>query len=60
LWEVVEQQDVSMCGYIPATTMLVAANALGASQARLLKHATSGDVSGDYERVVGYASLVVE
>jgi MEMO1 family protein len=60
LWAVVEQQDVSMCGYIPATTMLVAANALGASQAKLVKHATSGDVSGDYERVVGYASLIVE
>ena len=60
LWQVVEEHDVSMCGYIPATTMLVAANALGASRARLLKHATSGDVSGDYERVVGYASLVVE
>jgi AmmeMemoRadiSam system protein B len=60
LWQVVEDEDVSMCGYIPTTTMLVAANAMGASRARLIKHATSGDVSGDYERVVGYASLVVE
>ena len=60
LWRVVEEHDVSMCGYIPSTTMLVAANALGAKRARLIKHATSGDVSGDYERVVGYASLVVE
>jgi AmmeMemoRadiSam system protein B len=49
-----------MCGYIPTTTMLIAANALGASRAQLIKHATSGDVSGDYERVVGYASLLIE
>ncbi len=60
LWRVVEESDISMCGYIPATTMLIAANALGATRAKLLKHATSGDVSGDYDRVVGYASLVVE
>jgi len=25
-----------------------------------LKYATSGDISGDYEAVVGYASVVVE
>ena len=59
LWRVVEEQDISMCGYIPATTMLVAANALGATSGRLLKHATSGDVSGDYDRVVGYAAMMV-
>ncbi|MGZ8867379.1 MAG: AmmeMemoRadiSam system protein B [Thermoanaerobaculia bacterium] len=60
LWDVVEENDVSMCGYIPTTAMLVAANALGAARAQLIKHATSGDVSGDYERVVGYASLLIE
>lgn len=59
LWRVVDEFDVSMCGFIPTTTMLIAANALGASHARLIKHATSGDVSGDYERVVGYASLLI-
>lgn len=60
LWEVVEENGVSMCGYIPTTTMLIAANALGAARARLVKHATSGDVSGDYGRVVGYAALLIE
>lgn len=59
VWNAVENQDVSMCGFIPATTMLIAANDLGASHARLVRHATSGDVSGDYEHVVGYASLLV-
>jgi AmmeMemoRadiSam system protein B len=59
LWRVVDEFDVSMCGFIPTTTMLIAANALGATRARLVKHSTSGDVSGDYDRVVGYASIAV-
>ena len=60
LWRVVDEADVSMCGYIPTTTMLIAANRLGARDARLLRHATSGDVNRDYRRVVGYASIVVQ
>lgn len=59
LWRVVDDRNISMCGFIPTTTMLIAANQLGASQARLLKHATSGDVNGDYSQVVGYASLLI-
>ena len=59
LWRVVEASDISMCGFIPTTTMLFAANALGATNARLIRHATSGDVNGDYAHVVGYASILV-
>jgi MEMO1 family protein len=59
LWSAVDEYDVSMCGFIPTTTMLVAANALGASSARLIKHATSGDINRDYSHVVGYASILV-
>lgn len=59
LWRVVDEYDVSMCGFIPTTTMLVATNDLGASQARLIKHATSGDINRDYSHVVGYASISV-
>jgi MEMO1 family protein len=59
LWRVVDEYDVSMCGFIPTTTMLIAANELGATDARLIKHATSGDVNGDYSHVVGYASVLV-
>jgi MEMO1 family protein len=59
LWRVVDDHDVSMCGFIPATTMLAAANELGATNAKLLKHATSGDVNRDYARVVGYAAVLV-
>lgn len=59
LWRVVDDYDVSMCGFIPTTTMLAAANELGATKAKLLKHATSGDVNRDYTRVVGYAAVMV-
>lgn len=59
LWRVVDEYDVSMCGFIPTTAMLVAANELGAREAKLIKHATSGDVNGDYSHVVGYASIAI-
>ena len=59
LWHVVEEFDVSMCGFIPTTTMLLAAKRLGATSARLLKHATSGDINGDYSHVVGYCSVSI-
>ncbi len=59
LWRVVDEFDISMCGFIPTTTMLIAANKLGAKHAKLLKHATSGDINRDYSHVVGYAAIVV-
>lgn len=59
LHNVVTNEDVSMCGYGPAIVMLTAAKNLGATSAELVKYATSGDVSGDREMVVGYAGVVV-
>jgi len=59
LWRVVEEQDISMCGFIPTTTMLIAAKKLGAKSARLIKHATSGDINRDYSHVVGYAAILI-
>lgn len=59
LWRTVHERDVSMCGYIPTAAMLVAATALGATGAELVRHATSGDVNRDYSAVVGYASIAV-
>jgi MEMO1 family protein len=60
LWEVVMDEDISMCGFGPTIVMLTAAKTLGATSATLVKYATSGDVSGDYESVVGYAGIIVE
>ena len=59
LWRVVDEEDISMCGFIPTTTMLIAARKLGATNARLIKHATSGDINGDYSHVVGYAAILI-
>ncbi len=59
LLRTVEEEDISMCGVIPTAVFLFAAKALGAKQARLLKHCHSGDVVPMRE-VVGYASVVVE
>jgi AmmeMemoRadiSam system protein B len=44
----------------PAVVMLTAARELGATKAELVAYATSADVSGDVERVVGYAGVVVD
>ncbi len=60
LYETVRRERISMCGYLPATVMLAASRLLGADSARLVKYATSGDVSGDYDSVVGYAGIVVK
>jgi AmmeMemoRadiSam system protein B len=38
---------------------LWAAKDLGAGEVKILKHATSGDVTGDYSGVVGYAAAVI-
>ena len=59
LWRTVRDGDISMCGSIPTATMLAAAKALGATSGDLLRHATSGDVSGDYGAVVGYAAILI-
>ena len=59
LYDVVTQQNISMCGFGPAVAMLTAAKKLGSTSAELVKYATSGDVSGDRDLVVGYAGVLV-
>lgn len=59
LYETVVKEDISMCGFGPAVAMFTAANRLGAKSAELVKYATSGDISGDRDLVVGYAGIVV-
>ncbi|HWP59016.1 MAG TPA: AmmeMemoRadiSam system protein B [Candidatus Acidoferrales bacterium] len=55
----VEEEDISMCGVIPTAVLLYAARALGAREARLLKHCHSGDAV-PMPDVVGYASVAIE
>ncbi|ACG72487.1 protein of unknown function DUF52 [Anaeromyxobacter sp. K] len=59
LYDVVRREGITMCGVVPATVMLVAARALGATRAELVRYAHSGEVSGDDDAVVGYAGVVV-
>jgi len=56
----VEEFDISMCGYAPVAVMLSAAKELGAKTAELVKYQTSGDASGDYSSVVGYAGIIIK
>jgi len=59
LYETVRRERISMCGVIPTTVALTAANDLGAVGAHLVDYATSGDVSGDDSSVVGYAGICI-
>jgi MEMO1 family protein len=59
LHETVLNESISMCGFGPSVAMLTAAKRLGAQKAELVEYATSGDISGDRDKVVGYAGIVV-
>ena len=56
---VVESKNISMCGYGPVSSAIRCAKVLGASRASLLNYRTSGDITGDYDAVVGYASVAI-
>jgi len=59
LWQVVLENDISMCGYMPTTAVLAYARARGAVSAELVRYETSGDRTGDRRSVVGYAGVIV-
>jgi len=54
----VEEMNISMCGYAPVAALIAAAKELGAKSAELVKYQTSGDTTGDYTSVVGYAGII--
>jgi hypothetical protein len=59
LYDVVRREGITMCGYAPAVSTLIAANRLDARRAELIRYATSGDINGDRDEVVGYAGIVI-
>ena len=59
LYQTVQREGITMCGVVPASVVIEAANRLGAADAHLVAYATSGDVSGDRSSVVGYAGVCV-
>jgi AmmeMemoRadiSam system protein B len=58
LYDVCRKEEISMCGLGPAVAMLTALQVLKASDAELIRYATSADRSGDPSAVVGYAGMV--
>jgi AmmeMemoRadiSam system protein B len=59
LHEVVEREDISMCGFAPAVAGLEAARRLGAGAARLVAYGHSGERTGDHSSVVAYAGVAI-
>jgi AmmeMemoRadiSam system protein B len=58
LYDTCRNEEISMCGLGPTVAMLTALENLGSTRAELVRYATSGDVSGDFSAVVGYAGIV--
>jgi len=56
----VEELNISMCGYVPTVSLISAAKELGANAAELVRYQTSGDTTGDYSSVVGYAGIIIK
>jgi hypothetical protein len=59
-FSIIEEHNVTACGYGPIAALISAAKILGAKEAKLLCYKTSGDVIGDYSSVVGYAAMSFE
>jgi AmmeMemoRadiSam system protein B len=58
LFDTVRNEEISMCGYGAAVAMLTAVRRTGAAHAELLRYATSGEITGDFQEVVGYAGMI--
>ncbi len=59
LYDTVRKEEITMCGYAATVAMLVAMIQLGAKEAKLVRYATSGDITGDHNEVVGYAGITI-
>jgi len=53
-------EGISACGYGPIIAMTECCRLMGAEYSELLKYSTSGDITGEYSEVVGYAAISVE
>jgi AmmeMemoRadiSam system protein B len=57
-YSVLQENQVSTCGYGAIASIMVACKEMGATKGSLAKYATSGDITGEKSSVVGYASIV--
>jgi AmmeMemoRadiSam system protein B/AmmeMemoRadiSam system protein A len=59
LYESVKRKSCEACGAGPVIAAMIAAQHVDSATCRVLATANSGDVTGDHDRVVGYASAVI-
>lgn len=59
LLEVVNEKYISMCGPAPVASVIKLSKKFGVSHAKVLKYATSGDVTGNKAEVVAYLSAIL-
>ncbi len=57
-YKVLHERNVTACGFGAIASTMIACKELGATEGKLLRYATSGDISGDKSSVVGYASII--
>jgi AmmeMemoRadiSam system protein B len=60
LFDTVRNEEISMCGYAATVAMLIAVRRMRASHAELIRYATSGEINGDLQEVVGYAGIIIK
>jgi len=58
-FEVEGREEGFACGLGALTAVMWACKELGATDIAILRHATSGDVTGDYDAVVGYGAAAI-
>jgi AmmeMemoRadiSam system protein B len=58
LFQAIQSENISMCGYGPAIALIKGAKLSGIVKTKKLRYYTSGDITHDYESVVGYASIL--
>jgi len=56
-YSIIEAQNVTACGYGPIAAVITVAKGFSAREAKLLCYKSSGDITGDYSSVVGYAAV---
>jgi AmmeMemoRadiSam system protein B len=59
LYDVVLEKKITMCGFAPTVSVLIACSDLGASAGKLIRYTNSGYASGDFDQVVAYAGMVI-
>ena len=53
------EKNISMCGFAPTISVLVACLDSGATAGTLIEYTNSGEASGDYDHVVAYAGIAI-